>query len=258
MEELVSIVIPCYNSGKFIRETLDSILAQTYPHWEALIVDDCSTDDSVAIVEEYAKRDARFRLYRNEKNSGAAYTRNVALKAAQGKWVAFLDSDDVWFPEKLEKQIGFMNEKGYAFSYTDYCRMEEDSTERGEVIIGPKKISKAKMFCYNYLGCLTVMYDREKVGLIQVDESIRSRNDYAIWLKACKKATCYRLCETLAKYRLRKQSVSHGSFKKSLKNQYRLYRISEGMNGLRSVWHVSWNLFFGALKKFFYKKKVKE
>lgn len=259
MQELVSVIIPNYNSEKFIVETIESVLSQTYQNWELLVVDDCSTDSSVALIEGYTQRDNRIRLLRNENNKGAAYARNVGLQQAQGKWIAFLDSDDLWMPEKLERQVAFMKEKGYAFTYTDYTRIDEGSQSRDELIVGPNVISKRKMFRYNYLGCLTVMYDREYMGLLQVDERIANgRNDYALWLKASRKATCYRLAQPLSQYRVRENSLSHGSFKKLLKYQYQLFRISEGMNPFQTVYHVCVNLFFGVLKKLFHKKKKTE
>lgn len=254
MNDLVSIVVPNYNSEKFLKETIDSVLAQTYKNWELLIVDDCSTDGSLEIIRSY--KDPRIQLFQNETNCGAAYSRNVALQKAQGKWVAFLDSDDLWTEEKLERQIAFMQENGYLFSYTDYERIDEASKPLGEVITGPKKIGRRKMLRYNYLGCLTVMYNREALGLFQVEEEIANgRNDYALWLKISKRAKCYRLNETLAKYRMRTSSLSHGSFKKLLRYQYQLFRISEKMNPIRATYHVFVNLFFGTVKKIFYKNK---
>lgn len=259
MKDLVSVIIPNYNSEKFIAETIESVLAQTYENFELLVIDDCSSDGSAAILEEYAKKDSRIRLFRNERNRGAAYTRNVGLREARGKWIAFLDSDDVWLEEKLEKQVAFMQENGYAFTYTYYSRMDEDSQDLNEVITGPKVIKKRKMYRYNYLGCLTVMYDSEVMGVLQVDERVgNGRNDYALWLKASHKATCYLLPEALSKYRVRSVSLSHGSFKKLIKYQYELFRIGEQMNWFSTVYHVAVNLFFGTMKKVFGKKKVKQ
>ena len=257
MQGMVSVIIPNYNSEKYIGETIESVLSQTYSNWELIIVDDCSTDASVTVIENYIKQDDRIRLFRNEKNRGAAYTRNVGLQQAQGKWVAFLDSDDLWTPEKLEKQVAFMKENGYAFSYTDYTRVDENSQSRKELIVGPNVVGKRKLFRYNYLGCLTVMYDREYMGLLQVKEEIANgRNDYALWLKAVRKAKCYRLAQPLAKYRVREASLSHGSLKKLFKYQYQLFRVSEEMNPIRATYHVCINLLFGATKKLFHKKRT--
>ena len=199
MNDLVSIIMPSYNTQKFIEETLDSVLAQTYTNWELIIVDDCSTDNTDEIVSPFLS-DSRIIYIQNEKNSGAAVSRNRALREAKGKWIAFLDSDDLWTPDKLEKQIAFMQSNGYCFSYTNYSEIDESSEPLGKTVTGPKKITKTGMYNYCWMGCLTVMYDVEKIGLIQI-EDIKKNNDYAMWLKICKKANCYLLDEDLARYR---------------------------------------------------------
>uniref|UniRef100_UPI003FD8F4FE glycosyltransferase family 2 protein n=1 Tax=Ruminococcus bicirculans (ex Wegman et al. 2014) TaxID=1160721 RepID=UPI003FD8F4FE len=137
---------------------------------------------------------------KNEQNSGAAVSRNRALREAKGQWIAFLDSDDLWMPEKLEKQICFMKEKGYFFSYTDYEEINAEGNRTGTFVTGPKKITRIGMYNYCWPGCLTVMYDATKVGLIQISD-IKKNNDYAMWLKVCKKADCYLLDECLGQYR---------------------------------------------------------
>lgn len=251
---LVSIVMPNFNGERFLKETIESVISQTYSKWELIIVDDHSTDSSNEIIKKYAAADKRIVHLINDINSGAAHSRNKAIRAAKGKWIAFLDSDDLWYPEKLEKQLKFMCDNGYHFSYTFYEQIDETSKPLNVVITGPKKIGKRKMYRYCYVGCLTVMYDCELTGIIQVDESLKSRNDYAIWLKVCKYAKCYLLKRCLAKYRLRSNSLSHSGLKKSLKNQYLLYRVGEGKNAFVSTFFVLRNVFFGVLKKVFYKK----
>ncbi len=253
MTELVSIIMPNYNGAKYIRETVESVLSQTYTNWEILLVDDCSTDNSLEIVESY--NDARIRIFKNETNRGGAASRNRALREAKGKWIAFLDGDDVWLPEKLEKQIKFMNKNGYGFSYSAYEEMDESSRLLGRVITGPKKVNKRKMFNYDWLGCLTVMYDQDLVGLIQIEEDIKKRNDYAIWLKVCQKTTCYYYPEVLARYRRRKGSVSHVGKWKLLKSQYYLFRRSEKKNAFIATCLVCQNMFFLVWKKLFYCRK---
>ena len=208
MPGLVSIIMPSYNTGRFIAETINSVLAQTYTNWEIIIVDDCSTDNTDEVVAQFS--DARIKYFKNEKNSGAAVSRNRALREAKGKWIAFLDSDDLWEPEKLEHQIAFMENNGYHFSYTNYVEIDEESNPLGRHVTGPRKISKTGMYNYCWPGCLTVMYDAEIVGLIQI-EDIKKNNDYAMWLKVCKKAKCYLLDEDLASYRKRR-----GSYRDSL------------------------------------------
>ncbi len=256
MGELVSVIMPNYNGEKFLAETIESVLAQTYSDWELLIVDDCSTDGSVALIQGFAEKDARIRLFVQEKNSGAAAARNRALSEAQGKWIAFLDSDDIWLPEKLEKQLSFMTENGYAFSYTKYEHVDENTEPTGIVVTGPKKLGKHKMFRYCYPGCLTVMYDAEVVGVLQVDERVgNGENDYALWLKAVKKADCYYLGETLARYRVRKVSLSHGKKMRLIKNHYYLMRYSENRGRFVSFYYMMIHLFFGVWKKIVYVKR---
>ena len=252
MNELVSIIMPSYNTAKFISETIMSVLAQTYPNWELIIVDDCSTDDTDAVIRPYLADD-RIRYIKNEKNSGAAVSRNRALREAKGKWIAFLDSDDLWLPEKLEKQIDFMKKNGFRFSYTNYIETDENSVPNGRRVTGPKKITRHGMYNYCWMGCLTVMYDAETVGLVQIAD-IKKNNDYAMWLKVCEKANCYLLDETLAKYRKRSGSISRHGYTKLIKWHYKLYREAEGRTPLASVVLTLRNLFWGVWKKVRYVK----
>ncbi len=252
MNDLVSIIMPSYNTGRFIGETIDSVLAQTYGNWELIIVDDCSTDDTDSVVQKYLG-DERIRYIKNEKNSGAAVSRNRALREATGKWIAFLDSDDLWEPEKLEKQIAFMEENGYSFSYTNYAEIDEESIPNGKWVTGPKRITKHGMYNYCWMGCLTVMYDRETVGLIQI-EDIKKNNDYAMWLKACLKADCYLFDEILAKYRRRGGSISNHGYTKLIKWHYKLFREAEKKNPVPAFILTARNLFFGVIKKLRYVK----
>ena len=178
MNDLVSVIMPSYNTADYISESIKSVQAQTYTNWELIIVDDCSTDNTDEVVVAFLG-DQRIRYLKNERNSGAAVSRNRALRKAKGKWIAFLDSDDLWAPEKLEKQIGFMEKNGYSFSYTNYEEIDMAGQKTGVKITGPKKITKTGMFNYCWPGCLTVMYDAEKVGLIQIAD-IKKNNDYAM------------------------------------------------------------------------------
>lgn len=252
MNKLVSIIMPSYNTAAFIAETVESVLAQTYPHWELLIVDDCSTDDTDTVVEPYLT-DPRIRYMKNECNSGAAVSRNRALREASGQWIAFLDSDDVWHPEKLEKQIAFMEQTGCRFSYTEYVEMDESSVPNGRRVTGPKRITKHGMYNYCWMGCLTVMYDADAVGLIQI-EDIKKNNDYAMWLQVCEKADCYLLAETLAYYRKRSGSISNHSYRKLIRWHYKLYRDALHRSAVASAVLTVRNLVFGVMKKVLYVK----
>lgn len=248
MNELVSIIMPSYNTADYISESIKSIQKQVYSNWELIIVDDCSTDNTNDVVKPFLM-DSRIRYLKNERNSGAAVSRNRALREAKGRWIAFLDSDDLWVPEKLEKQIGFMEKNGYCFSYTNYEEIDMAGQKTGVKITGPKKITKTGMFNYCWPGCLTVMYDAEKVGLIQIAD-IKKNNDYAMWLKVCKKADCYLLDEYLAEYRKgRKGSVSTHSVKTMIRWHYKLFKEAEQIGTTRSVINTIRNMIFGFYKK---------
>lgn len=252
MEELVSVIMPSYNTAKFISDSINSVLYQTYKNWELIIVDDCSTDNTDEAVKPFLS-DNRIRYLKNEKNSGAAVSRNYALREAKGKWIAFLDSDDLWEKDKLEKQISFMEKNDYKFSYTDYIEIDENSEPLEVTVTGPKIISKAKMFDYCWMGCLTVMYDAEAMGLVQI-EDIKKNNDYAMWLKVCKIADCYLLDEKLASYRKRAGSISNHGYLKLIKWHYKLYRNAEKRNPAVSAALTVRNLFWGVYKKLVYVK----
>lgn len=252
MSNLVSIIMPSYNTGRFIGETIESVLAQSYSDWELIIVDDCSKDNTDDVVSQYLA-DERICYIKNETNSGAAISRNRALREAKGKWIAFLDSDDLWEPDKLKNQIAFMEDNGYHFSYTNYAEIDEKSSPNGKRVTGPKRITKHGMYNYCWMGCLTVMYDSETVGLIQIKD-IKKNNDYAMWLKVCKKENCYLLDETLARYRKRNGSISNHGYMKLIKWHYRLYNKAENKDPISSFVLTIRNLFFGVIKKIKYVK----
>lgn len=251
MDDLVSIIMPSFNTGKYIVETIESVLAQTYKNWELIIVDDCSSDETEEIVSHFLI-DKRIHYLKNEKNSGAAFSRNKALREANGKWIAFLDSDDIWMAEKLEKQLLFMKKKGYLFSYTNYEEIDNESVQTGVKVTGPRRITKTGMYNYCWPGCLTVMYDADKIGLIQI-KNIKKNNDYAMWLKVCKKANCYLLDECLAQYRKgRVGSISTNSIKTMIGWHYKLFREAEEQGRIRSIINTGRNLLFGFYKKYKY------
>ena len=253
-QELVSIIMPSYNCGQYVEETIRSVQAQTYQNWEIIFMDDCSPDNTISIINVLREKDNRIRFFQNKANSGAAVSRNNALREAKGRWIAFLDSDDIWEPTKLEKQIKFMEENGYAFSYTGYQEIDSDSKPTGVFISGPKHVTKQGMNNFCWPGCLTVMYDASKIGLIQI-EDIKKNNDYAMWLKVCKKADCYLLPEVLAKYRRgRAGSVSTHGITTMIGWHYKLWREAEKMRVIASLWLTGVNLVCGLYKK---KKYVK-
>ena len=219
---LVSIITPSYNSADFIADTIEAILKQTYPYWELLITDDCSTDNSVEIIEEYVRKDSRIKLQKLQVNSGAGVCRNKSIEAAKGRYIAFCDSDDVWMPQKLEKQLAFMEKKGCALTYSSYMLMDEDRNEMG-IMVCMSKIDFASMKRDDGIGCLTAMYDTEKVGKMYMS-SIRKRQDWGLWLEILAKCkVAYGIKEPLAYYRIRTGSISNNKFA-LVKHNINVYR----------------------------------
>lgn len=256
---LVSIITPTWACASFIGETIRSVISQTYPNWELLIQDDCSTDGTYEVVEKLRAESPelrdKIRYVCNPKNSGAAITRNNALQRAKGRWIAFLDSDDLWLPEKLEKQLRFMVENNYAFTYHEYTEMSEEGNDLGVYVSGISKVSAFDMFSCCWPGCLSVMYDAKRIGLIQIKD-VRKNNDTAMWLKVVRKAPCYLLKENLARYRRRAVSITPKPVWKRIWAHYPLFHVAEGMNPLRATFWVVMNVFGNAYKKMFYIKKV--
>ncbi len=232
----VSVITPAFNSEKTIVGTIESVLDQTYQDYEMVIVDDCSTDRTVEIVQTYVTKDDRIRLIQLEQNSGAAVARNTAMREAKGRYIAFLDSDDQWFPEKLEQQLAFMQENDYAFTFTKYVRMDEQGKLTEHVSKAPESVGYHDLMKHCVIGCLTVMIDREKVGYQEM-ENIRRRQDYAYWLKLTKQGyRAYGYPEVLAKYRLGHNTVSSNKLK-AAKGQWYVYRNIENQNVLKSSYY---------------------
>ncbi|WP_078555868.1 glycosyltransferase family 2 protein [Bacillus alkalicellulosilyticus] len=241
--DLVSIITPTFNSARFIQETIESVINQTYPYWELIIVDDGSTDDTINLIARYQEKDSRIKLTIFQENKGPAVARNVAIGQANGKYIAFLDSDDVWLSKKLEKQLAFMQEQNIAFSFTQYMNMTEDGKETGFIEKVPKKVTYKDLLKSNVIGCLTVMLDREKVGEIQMS-NIRTRQDYVLWLALCKRGIdAYGLQETLSKYRLVQHSISSNKIKMAKQN-WSVYRDIEKLGLVQSSWYFIHYMFY--------------
>lgn len=253
IEGLVSVIMPSWNTARWIGESIQSVIDQTYQNWELLIVDDCSTDNTDEIVSSF--NDKRIKYFKNEVNSGAALTRNRALREARGEWVAFLDSDDLWTKNKLEKMVNFMTMNNYSFAYHDYEKIDEESRLLNIYVTGPKVVTKKKMYHYGYPGCLAFMYSVKAYGLIQIKD-IKKNNDYAILLKLCKNASCFLLAENLAKYRIRKKSISHDKLGKKLRSHYDLFHKCDEKPALAAFWYACWNMWYGIWKKKKYEKRI--
>lgn len=255
IEGLVSIIMPSWNTAKFIAESIQCVIDQTYTNWELLIVDDCSTDNTDEVVKPFLS-DSRIKYLHNEHNNGAALTRNFAMREAQGEWIAFLDSDDLWTPDKLEKQVAFMKEHGYVLSYHEYVKIDEEDKPLHIYVSGPEIVNKRRMYNYDYIGQLTMMYSAKHFGLIQIKD-IKKNNDYAIRLQLYRKdpsAEAHLLKENLAKYRVRKKSISHDRISKKLKSHYDLFHMCDERPALVAFWYAGWNMWYGLWKKRNYEK----
>ncbi|WP_166921432.1 glycosyltransferase family 2 protein [Flavobacterium poyangense] len=234
MSELVSVIIPTYNTEKFIRATLESVQNQSYSNWEAILVDDASTDQTVVIIEEFAQKDSRIKLFKLTENSGNGFARNTALEKATGKYIAYLDADDLWFPEKLEKQIRFLKANNLPFTFSFYDCIDEDSNDLNRRVEAPLNLSYNQLFFCNYVGNLTAIYDVDYFGKISLSNS-QKRQDWRLWLTILKQIkTTKPVPESLAFYRIRKDSISSSKFR-LIKHNFGVYREFHGYNLVFSV-----------------------
>lgn len=235
--KLVSIITPLYNNDIYIEETIKSVLSQTYQHWEMIIIDDHSTDCSLNIALMYSKMDKRIKVFKNEKNLGTCVTRNIAIEKANGRYIAFLDSDDTWDSVKLEKQLRFMVDNNFYFTYTDYNVIDSEGELLNISRFAPNKITYKSMLWQNRIGCLTVIYDANVIGKVYNINNRMIVDDYAMWLRVLRRTDGFCLRENLANYRVLNNSLS--SKKMSLvKKNYNVYRISEGMSLIKSCYYI--------------------
>jgi len=242
MNNLVSIITPSYNCEAFISDTIASVISQNYKNWEMLIVDDCSTDNSTNIINNFIKDDERIKLILNDRNEGAAVSRNKAIKAAKGKYVAFLDSDDLWGKDKLEKQIDFMEKNNIALSYTSCELVDESGVKLNKVITPVEKLDYKEMLKENQIACLTAIYNAELIGKFYMP-LIRKRQDYGLWLSILKKIPyAYKAPGILALYRVRSGSVSSNKVE-LLKYNFKLFHEHENLSRLKSLQCVVWNVY---------------
>ena len=235
MNSLVSIITPSYNSSKFIKDCVASVFSQTYKNWEMIIVDDCSKDNSKEIISELSTKDKRIKPIFLEKNVGAAEARNTAIRQSKGKYVAFLDSDDLWNPKKLEKQLSFMNKNEIVFSYTNYQLMSENGEDLSNFISAPEKMTYDSYLKNTIIGCLTVIIDREKTGGFEMPK-IRSSHDMALWLLIMSRGfDAYGLDENLARYRIVSTSNTANKWR-AAKDVWMVYRQFEKLSFFYSIW----------------------
>lgn len=242
--ELVSIIMPSFNSEKTISQSIESVLNQSYSNWELLITDDKSYDSTVKIISTYVENDKRIKFFSSEVNGGAGKARNNSIKMAKGRFIAFLDADDLWLPDKLFKQINFMLENRYLFTYSQYQKFS--STAELGIIRPPKTISYQKLLYGNVIGCLTAIYDAESLGKHYMP-LIRKRQDMGLWLEILKKvskAYCYN--EVLAKYRI-DSGMTQNKFS-VLKYQWLFYRQVVGLSFLQSLMKFTVYAYKGFIK----------
>ena len=241
MDKLVSIVVPVYNAGVYIEQTMEMVCRQTYSHWELLLVDDCSSDDSKDKIEAWCQKDARIRLIAKERNEGAALARNTGIDNAKGRYIAFLDADDIWMPQKLEKELGFMEEKGAAFTFTAYEFGDEQAKGTGKIVHVPEQLTYKEALSRTIIFTTTVLFDLEKIDR----ELIRMPNvpseDTATWWKVLRNGyVAYGLNEVLAVYRRPANSLSSNKLL-AIQRIWNLYRNEEKLSLPLSIWSfVRW------------------
>lgn len=252
--DLVSIIMLSKDNGRYVEETVRSVLAQTYQNWEIIFMDDYSKDDTVTKMMDYI-HDRRIHVSRNVQTRGFGVSINAALRDAKGRWIAFLNVGDVWEPHKLERQIAFMEENHYAFSYTKFELMNSKSEARGIVIGGKEHITYKDMQKCCWPGYLTVMYDASVVGKMYV-RNHKDHNDYALWLNVCEKVDCHLLDECLAKNRTKWSWLGKLLLTNKLDWRYNCFRIEEDLGPIKASLYTIRNGFYGFVKWFKYVKRV--
>lgn len=239
VDELVSVIVPVYNAEKYITEAMDSVAAQTGSQWELLLIEDGSSDGTAEIIEEYIRDhgEMRIRMYRQPQNMGAAQARNRGLREARGRYIAYLDADDLWMPEKLEHEMRFMKEKDAAFVFSGYEFADENGRGTGKVVRVPEKLSYRQALSNTTIFTTTVMFDREKISDELLEMPLIKSEDTALWWKILRNGyLAYGLDENLAKYRRVGKSLSSNKLE-ALRRIWNLYRRAEGMSVVSSGWH---------------------
>ena len=245
---LVSVITPAYNAAAFIGDAIRSVQAQSFQEWEMIVVDDCSGDGTGAVVERFASEDPRIRLIRRAENGGSAASRNIALKAATGRYIAFLDADDLWLPEKLERQLYFMQENACGVSYHAYRRFT-DLENPGRLLRGPDRVTFDTLLKKTCIGMLKGMIDRDRVQDIRFNTDLRRREDLALWLSVTKAGhDVLFLDEDLARYRITPNAKSSAIFK-SAWGTWQVYRKAAGLTIRQTFAAMTFYGFFAVLKR---------
>ena len=249
---LVSIITPCFNSEKYISETVQSILHQTYENWELILVDDGSKDETFAILSKFASQDIRVKTFQLEKNSGAGVARNFGIQQASGNYIAFLDADDLWKPEKLEKQLTFMESQNIPFTFSFYETIDEVGNLRNETITTPSKITYKQLYYCNWIGNLTGIYSVDFFGKIPIS-AIKKRQDWMLWLQIVKQIQiAIPVPESLAYYRVRQDSISASKWK-LIKYNFKVYKDFHKRNFLMACFDTMQFLYIQLVIKPKYK-----
>ncbi|RYD88715.1 MAG: glycosyltransferase family 2 protein [Sphingobacteriales bacterium] len=234
---MVSVITAAYNCAAFIEQTISSVQAQTYPDWEMIIIDDKSTDDTVLIIKTLAATDSRIKLLRNTENMGPAKTRNRGIEIARGRYLTFLDGDDIWLPDFLAISVSYMKKHHHAFVFSSYRRLDENLQPLYKDFIVPKKVSYNGLLKTCPISCLTAMMDVEKIGKHYMPD-IPKRQDYGLWLSILKiTGHAYGIKQPLAIYRIRKNSVSRNKYEAML-YVWKVYREVEKLNMLYSAYLI--------------------
>ena len=252
MQAKISIIIPVYNAERYLKQTLDSVLQQTYTNWEMIAIDDCSKDASFTILNDYANKDKRIKVFKNEVNLKVARTRNKAIELATGEWIAFLDADDYWMPEKLEKQYNCVVENTCSLSYTGTKFIKDDGISADICFKVPNKVTYKDIIKQNKLTCSSVLVKAEIMKKYLFNENDALHEDYLAWLQILKdEQQCFGVVEPLTVYRLTEGSKSRNKIK-VIKMTYKTYRTF-GFNPISALWKTFINGING-LKK--YKKEL--
>lgn len=247
-KKMISIVTPVYNAEKFIDETINSVLTQTYAHFEWLLVEDHSSDNSYDLINSYAKKDDRIVVLQTPENSGAAVARNMGLTHAKGDIIAFIDSDDKWYSEKLEKQWQFMLENQFGFTYTKFELINQDGTLKKTSSKLPDKLNYVGLLKNTAIACSTVMIDKRVTGDFRMP-LVRKGQDTATWLKLLRKIDyAYLLDKTLNQYRTVENSLSSNKLQ-AVKRTWNTYYNLEEMSFLKAAYYLMFSLYNATMRR---------
>lgn len=246
-DNLVSIITPLYNGERFVGQTIESVLAQTYPHWEMIIINDGSKDNSLAIAESYAAKDSRIKVF-TQPNGGSASARNNGIRRAEGRYMALLDADDLWEPYFLEQQLALLREKNCQLVYGAHKRIDDQNREILKPFVPPAKVTYRDILCTCSITCLTALYDTKPYGKVYLNEQFRSlRDDHVFWLEILRHCrVAYGNPNVVGSYRMSANGVT-SSKRKVIIPQYKVYRKAENLSVPASLYYLAswaWHGFF--------------